>query len=378
MVPTFAQAPSIIALPNSYRITVIPGDGIGREIVPQMQRAVEATGVRIEWDQQEAGEYALAKFGKPLPDATLESLRKNFVGIKGPTGTPIGKGYRSVNVAMRQILNMYACVRPIKRYIGVPSPLRRVEGIDYVIIRENTEDLYAGIEFASGSEDAKHLRAFINGNRVQPLDKDVAFAIKPITPAASKRIIEYACRHALENGRTKVTAVTKANIMKHTDGLFLEQFRHVLLSYPSLQPEEMLVDNFNQQIVLNPQRFDVAVMPNLYGDIMSDGAAATVGGLGMVPGANIGEECSLFEAVHGTAPDIAGQNKANPTAMFLSAAMMLRHMGKKNQGNALEEAVALVLHEREVRTGDLLTPEERGNVEPSTTTEFTDAVIARL
>jgi isocitrate dehydrogenase (NAD+) len=378
MVTPFAQAPSIIALPNSYRITVIPGDGIGREIVPQMQRAVEATGVLVEWDQQEAGEYALAKYGHPLPEATLESLRANAVGIKGPTGTPIGKGYRSVNVAMRQLLDMYACVRPIKRYIGVSSPLRRVEGIDYVIVRENTEDLYAGIEFASGSAGALDLWAIIKGVTKNVISRDAAFAIKPITPAASKRVVEYAFRYAIDNGRTKVTAVTKANIMKLTDGLFLEQFRLVAAAYPGIEPEEMLVDNFNQQIVLNPQRFDVAVMPNLYGDILSDGAAATVGGLGIVPGANIGEHCALFEAVHGTAPDIAGQNKANPTAMLLSAAMMLRHIGKTNQGNALEEAVAMVLHERDVRTGDLLTSEERGNIQAATTTEFTDAVIARL
>lgn len=377
MVSTFAQAPSIIALPNSYRITVIPGDGIGREIIPQMQRAVKATGVLVEWDQQEAGQYALEKFGKELPDATLESLRNNYVGIKGPTGTPIGGGHYSVNVRMRQALDMYACVRPIKRYIGVSSPLKRSEGIDYIIIRENTEDLYGGPEFASGSSDALHLRAMTKTS-TKEFDKDVAFSIKPTTRAACKRITEYAFRHAHDNQRTEVTAVTKANIMKCTDGMFLDVFRSVAQGYPHIVPREMLVDNFVLQAIMYPQQFSVVVTPNLYGDIISEAGAATVGGLGVVPGANIGEHCALFEAVHGTAPDIAGQNKANPTAMLLSAAMMLRHIGKVNQGDALENAVAEVLHGRSVRTGDLIPHDERGQVQAATTTEFTDAVIARL
>jgi isocitrate dehydrogenase (NAD+) len=363
-------------LPTST-VTLIRGDGIGHEIMPILQQCVEATGAPIIWEPYDAGETSVAQGGKPLPDELLESIRKNKVAIKGPTGTPIGmKGHRSVNVALRQELDLYACVRPIKFYEGVPTRVKDPESIDFTIIRENTEDLYAGIEFAQGNWHTMELITQLSLQGPKMIAPDSALAIKPISVSGSDRIIRYAFEYAKKHSKTQVTAVTKANIMKFTDGLFLERAREVAKEYPSIKLEEMLVDNANMQLTTWPERFQVMVMPNLYGDILSDHAAGVVGGLGIAPGANIGEKYALFEAVHGTAPDIAGQGEANPTAILFSGAMMLEHMGYVNEGRYLQQAVATVLKEGKYTTGDLRSREQRKYA--ASTTGMGNAVIFEI
>jgi isocitrate dehydrogenase (NAD+) len=328
-------------------VTLIPGDGIGPEVTGAALAVVEAAGVEIEWEVREAGAAVAARHGTPCPDEVLDSIRRNRVALKGPITTPIGGGFRSVNVAIRRSLDLYACVRPVRNLRGVPS---RYEGVNLVIVRENTEGMYSGLEHV-----------------VVP---GVVEAIKVVTERASARIAEFAFRHARSTGRRRVTIVHKANIMKLSDGLFLDTARRVAAAYRDIQADEMIVDACAMQLVRAPERFEVLVMGNLYGDIMSDLCAGLVGGLGVVPGANIGEECAVFEPVHGSAPDIAGRNVANPTATILSAALMLEQMGDRSAATAIEQAVARVYAESSVRTRDL------GGT--ATTTEFTDAVIAHL
>src|SRR6187397_2315929 len=308
----------------THRVTLIPGDGIGPELAEATTRVLDATGIGFEWETVEAGESAIAQYGTPLPDNVLESVRRNKIALKGPITTPVGSGFRSVNVGLRQALNLYANLRPARSMVGVQS---RFDGIDLVIVRENTEDLYAGIEHMFG--------------------RDAAESIKIITREASERIARFAFEYAVANGRHKVTAIHKANIMKLSDGLFLESCRTVAAEYEGkVEFEDRIVDNMCMQLVQKPELYDVLVLPNLYGDIVSDLAAGLVGGLGVAPGANIGTEAAVFEPVHGSAPKYAGLNKANPTAMILSGALMLRHLGYPDVADRVETAVRDVIPER--------------------------------
>jgi isocitrate dehydrogenase (NAD+) len=332
----------------SYTVTLIPGDGIGPELAEATKVVLEATGIGFDWDVQEAGEATIASEGTPLPDRVLASIRANGVGLKGPITTPVGSGFRSVNVALRKELGLYANVRPARTMQGVDS---RYENVDLLIVRENTEDLYAGVEHMVGP--------------------DAAESIKIITRAASQRIARYAFEYAVKNGRRKVTAVHKANIMKLSDGLFLESCGQVAAEYAGrVEFEDRIVDNMCMQLVQKPELYDVLVLPNLYGDIVSDLAAGLVGGLGVAPGANIGETAAVFEPVHGSAPKYAGQNKANPTALILSAALMLRHLGEIAAADAVEAAVRGVIADGETVTYDL-----GGS---AGTREFGAAVAARV
>jgi isocitrate dehydrogenase (NAD+) len=331
-----------------YAVTLIPGDGIGPELAEATKGVLEATGIGFEWDVQEAGEATIAGEGTPLPDRVIESIRTNGVALKGPITTPVGTGFRSVNVGLRQALELYANVRPARTMVGVET---RYDDVDLIIVRENTEDLYAGIE-----------------HRVGP---DAAESIKIITRAASQRIVRYAFDYAVRNGRSKVTAVHKANIMKLSDGLFLESAQQVAAEYSGrVAFEDRIVDNMCMQLVQKPDLYDVLVLPNLYGDIVSDLAAGLVGGLGVAPGANIGEKAAVFEPVHGSAPKYAGQNKANPTALILSGALMLRHLGETAAADAVELAVRSVIAEGTTVTYDL------GGT--AGTREFAEAVAARM
>jgi isocitrate dehydrogenase (NAD+) len=331
-----------------YRVTLIPGDGIGPELAEAARRVLDASGVAFDWEVQDAGEAVMAQYGTPLPDHVLESIRRNRVALKGPITTPVGSGFRSVNVTLRQVLGLYANLRPARSIKGLVT---RYEDVDLVIVRENTEDLYAGIEHMVG--------------------KDAAESIKIITRAASERIARFAFEYAVANGRRKVTAVHKANIMKLSDGLFLESCRTVAADYAGrIEFEDRIVDNMCMQLVQKPELYDVMVLPNLYGDIVSDLCAGLVGGLGVAPGANIGTEASVFEPVHGSAPKYAGLNKANPTALLLSGVLMLRHLGEQDAAVRVETAVREVIAEGKATTYDL------GG--PAGTREFADAIIARL
>src|SRR5687767_8952406 len=332
----------------SHTVTLIPGDGIGPELAAATRRVLDATGIAFEWEVQEAGEATIATEGTPLPERVLESIRRNKIALKGPITTPVGSGFRSVNVALRQALNLYANLRPARSMKGVQS---RYEDVDLVIVRENTEDLYAGIEHMVG--------------------KDAAESIKIITRAASERIARFAFEYAVANGRRKVTAVHKANIMKLSDGLFLEACRTVAADYDGkVDFEDRIVDNMCMQLVQKPELYDVLVLPNLYGDIVSDLAAGLVGGLGVAPGANIGTEAAVFEPVHGSAPKYAGQDKANPTALILSGALMLRHLGQPGAADRVERALRDVIAQGETVTYDL------GGT--AGTAAFADAIIRRV
>lgn len=330
-----------------HRVTLIPGDGIGPEVTMAAKKIIDASGVDIEWEIVCAGAAVIDKYGTPLPEPVLESIKRNKIALKGPVATPVGKGFRSVNVTLRQALNLYANVRPIKTYLGVKS---RYENVDLIIFRENTEDLYAGIE---------HM-----------VNDEIAESIKIISKKASERIVRAAFEYAVKNGRKKVTAVHKANIMKLSDGLFLRMAKEVSEEYKEIEFEDVIVDAMSMKLVLDPKRYDVLVMPNLYGDIISDMAAGLVGGLGLVPGANIGEEVAVFEPAHGSAPDIAGGNKANPSAIILSAVMMLNYMGEKEAGKKIEKALAKVIREGKYVTVDL------GG--KTGTEEFAEAIIAEM
>jgi len=330
-----------------HTLTLIPGDGIGPEISEAMRRVVESTGVEIEWEKVEAGADVVDKYGTPLPEYVLKSVRRNKVAIKGPITTPVGTGFRSVNVALRKELDLYACLRPVFSLEGVKT---RFKDIDLVVVRENTEDLYAGFE--------------------RMIDDDTAESIKRITRKASKRIAKFAFDYAIRENRKKVTAVHKANIMKYSDGLFLESVKKVAESYPQIKFEDRIVDNMCMQLVQKPEIYDILVCPNLYGDIISDLCAGLIGGLGIAPGANIGDECALFEPVHGSAPKYAGQNKVNPTAIILSSVLMLKYIGEKEAADKVLSATAEVIKEKKNVTYDL------GGT--ASTSEMADAIIEKI
>ena len=346
-----------------YAATLIIGDGTGPELVAIVKDVVAATGVSIDWDEVDAGETALAKYGTPLPEAVLASVRRNRVALKGPITTPIGTGFRSVNVALRQELDLYACLRPCRMYEGVKT---RFQKIDLVVVRENTEDLYAGVEFEAGSEVARYLVERSKG-KIRP---SAAISLKPISPEGTARIVTFAFEYARKHGRRKVTAVTKANIMKYTDGLFLATAREIAGRYGDIAYEERLVDNMCMQLVQKPELYDVLVLPNLYGDIISDLCAGLVGGLGVAPGANYGDDYAVFEAVHGSAPKYTGQHKVNPSALLLSAVLMLEHLGEVEAARRMERAIADVIREGRAVTYDL-----GGS---SRNDEMAAAIIARL
>jgi isocitrate dehydrogenase (NAD+) len=331
-----------------HRVTLIPGDGVGPELAEATRRVLDASGVSFDWEVQDAGEHVMPEYGTPLPEHVVESIRRNRVAIKAPITTPVGEGFRSVNVALRQTLGLYANLRPARSIEGLHT---RYENVDLVIVRENTEDLYAGIEHMVGP--------------------DAAESIKIITRKASERIARFAFDYAVANGRHKVTAVHKANIMKFSDGLFLESCRTVAAEYDGrIEFEDRIVDNMCMQLVQKPELYDVLVLPNLYGDIVSDLCAGLVGGLGVAPGANIGTEAAVFEAVHGSAPKYAGMNKVNPTALMLSGVLMLRHLGEQAAAERVEDAIRAVIAEGKHVTYDL-----GGS---AGTSDFADAIIERL
>jgi len=357
----------------AHRITVIPGDGIGPEVVEAARRAVEATGVSVEWDRQEMGAGAFARTGHPLPPATLASIRETRVALKGPVETPVTSGMRSVNLAMRRELDLFACVRPCRLYPGVPSVYGRV---DLLVIRENIEDLYTGIEFEMGTVQTRELIGFLQEMTGRRIREDTGISVKTISDLGSERIVRFAFELAETQGRAKVTAGHKANIMKFTDGLFLEVARTVAADHPSIAFEDRIIDALCMQLIQAPERFDVLVLPNFYGDLVADVCAGLVGGLGVAPGGHVGETAAVFEATHGTAPKLAGTNRANPVGVLLSAAMMLRHLGEQEPGDRLEAAVAAVL-----AAGDRVTADLRAvgdDRPPATTIEVADAVIERL
>ena len=357
----------------AYTITLIPGDGVGPEISEATRRVLEATGVKFKWELAYAGAEVMEKYGTPLPDSVLESIRKNKVAIKGPVTTPVGTGFRSVNVALRKALDLYACVRPCKTYPGAPTPF---DDVNIVIVRENTEDLYAGVEFEKGTAEAGELIDFINSKKGDVIKSDSGLSIKMITESGSRRIIKYAFEYARRYGRKKVTATQKANIMKYSDGLFLSVAREVASKYPDIEFQEALIDNLCMQLVRRPQEYDVIVAPNLYGDIISDLCAGLVGGLGLAPGANIGDEIALFEPTHGSAPKYTGQNRVNPMAMMLSGVLMLRYIGEVKAADRLEKAIAAVIKEGKSVTYDMKPTRD----DPSAvgTSQVADAVIKKL
>jgi isocitrate dehydrogenase (NAD+) len=353
-----------------HTVTLIPGDGVGPELVEATRRVLEASGVKIAWEVQEAGLAVMEKEGTPLPARVLDSIRKNKVGLKGPMTTPRGTGIRSVNVAIRRELDLFACLRPCKVYPGVRT---RFSQVDLVIVRENTEDLYAGVEYEPGSEEAKQIIGLAKG-KIRP---DAAISIKPISPFGSERIVDFAFQYALANGRSKVTAVAKDNIMKATDGLFFRVAREVAKRYEGrVEYNEWLVDAMCMQLVQKPELYDVLVMPNLYGDILSDLCAGLVGGLGVAPGANFGTDTAVFEAIHGSAPKYAGLNKVNPTALILSGMLMLKHLGELEAAARVEKAVSAVIAEGKSVTYDM--KPDRNHPTAVGTNQMADAVIAAM
>jgi len=354
-----------------YNVTLIPGDGIGPEVAEASRRVLEATGVVFKWDVAEAGADVIDKYGTPLPGSVLDSVRKNKVALKGPITTPVGSGFRSVNVALRKELDLYACVRPCKTYPGVPSLYKN---IDLVVIRENTEDLYAGIEFEQGTPEAMKLIQLTAETKRGTVREDSGISLKVISETGSRRIVRFAFEYARAYGRKKVTAISKANILKFSDGLFLRVAREVAQEHLGIEFEDRLVDNMTMQLVKNPRQFDVIVAPNLYGDILSDLCAGLVGGLGVAPGANVGDDIAVFEPTHGSAPKYAGQNKANPMAMMLSGVMMLRRLSEENAADKLEKAIADVIAEGESVTYDMR-PDRASAVG---TAQVADAVIEKL
>jgi len=340
----------------AYDVTLITGDGTGPELAAAARKCVDATGVKINWDVQEAGIDVMARTGTPLPDAVMESVKRTRCALKAPITTPVGTGFRSINVYLRHALGLYACLRPCKHYRGVRTFFERVP-VDITIVRENTESLYAGIEFERGKPETAEVIDYINAHsksgKVKSGRDETGITIKSISVSATERIVRYAFDYARQAGRKKVTSVHKANILKFTDGLFLEVSREVAKQYPDIQFEDRIVDNMCMQLVQKPELYDVLVLPNLYGDVVSDLAAGLVGGLGVAPGANIGPEGAVFEATHGSAPKYKGLNKVNPTALILSGMLMLRHLGERAAGDRLEQAVAAVIAEGKYVTYDL-------------------------
>ena len=357
----------------AYRVTFIPGDGVGPELSEATRRVLEATGVAFDWDVQEAGADVIDTYGTPLPDQVLDSIRTNKVAIKGPLTTPVGTGFRSVNVALRKELDLFCCLRPCKYYEGIPGA---VPDVDIVICRENHEDLYAGIEFEQGTEDAMKVIGFLNSIQSKQIREDSGISIKPISIYGTTRIARFAMEYARTYKRRTVTAVHKSNIMKFSDGLFLRTCAEVAKDYPDVAFEDRIVDNLSMQLVKRPQEYDVLVLPNLYGDIISDLCAGLIGGLGVAPGANLGDEVAVFEATHGSAPKYKGQNKVNPMAMMFSGVLMLRHLGEGAAADALEGALAEVLREGKSVTYDL--KERRNDPTAVGTSQVADAVIEKL
>lgn len=355
----------------AYNVTLIPGDGIGPEVTEATRRVLEATEVAFQWDLAYAGAEVMDKYGTPLPELVLESVRKNKVALKGPVTTPIGSGFRSVNVALRKELDLYACIRPCKTYLGVPSLYKNV---DIVVIRENTEDLYAGIEFERGTPEVAKLIKLVTEAKRGTVREDSGISLKTISETSSRRIVKFAFEYTRAYGRKKVTAISKANILKFSDGLFLAVAREVAQEYPGIDFEDRLVDNMTMQLVRRPEQFDVVVAPNLYGDILSDLCAGLVGGLGVAPGANIGDEIAVFEPTHGSAPKYAGRNKVNPMAMMLSGMMMLRYLGETSAADRLERAIAEVIAEGKNVTYDI----KLDNTKAAGTSNVADAVIEKL
>ena len=356
-----------------HRVTLIPGDGTGPELTEATRRVLEATGVSFDWDVRQAGVEVMEEAGTPLPEETLDSVKRNGVALKGPITTPIGTGFRSVNVALRHELELYACLRPCKTYPGVRT---RYDNVDIVIVRENTEDLYAGIEYEAGSDDAAKVIETLNALQPKQIAAGSGISVKPMSREASERIIRFAFEYARAHHRREVAGVTKANIMKFTDGLFLSVFREIAKGYPDIASREVLVDALCLQLVQRPEEFDVFVLPNLYGDIVSDVTAGLVGGLGVAPGANIGVGAAVFEATHGSAPKYKGLNKVNPTAMILSGKLMLEHLGEPDAAQRLESAVSAVIAEGERVTYDL--KPNRDDPTAVGTSEYADAVIEKL
>jgi isocitrate dehydrogenase (NAD+) len=358
----------------TYAVTLIPGDGVGPELTEATRRVLEATGVPFSWDVHQAGTVAIEASGSPLPDDVLDSIRENGVALKGPVSTPVGGGFRSVNVALRMELDLYACLRPCRWYRGARS---RYEGVDVVIVRENTEDLYAGIEFKRGSREALDLIRFIAKETGKEIREDSGLTIKPISVGGTERIVRYACDYARRYKRRSVTAGHKANIMKFSDGLFLETARRIAeTEYPDVAFQDRIIDNLTMQLVQRPEEYDVLVLPNLYGDILSDLCAGLIGGLGVAPGANIGDDAAVFEATHGSAPKYAGMNKTNPMAMMLSGVLMLRHLEEEEAADRLEAAIAAVIAEGKALTYDM--KPARDDPTAVGTSDVADAVIEKL
>jgi isocitrate dehydrogenase (NAD+) len=356
----------------SYDVTLIPGDGIGPEVTEAARRVLEATGIVFNWDQVEVGSAAMEKYGTPLPDSVIKSIKKNRISLKGPVTTPVGSGFRSVNVALRKELGLYSCLRPCKTYPGAPS---RYKDVDIVVIRENIEDLYSGIEFEKGTPEISRLIKLISETKNEEIRTDSGISIKTISDMRSRRIVRFAFDYARKYNRKKVTAVHKANIMKFSDGLFLSVAREVAGEYKDIEFEDRIVDNMSMQLVQRPHQFDIIVAPNLYGDILSDLCAGLVGGLGLSPGANLSDDIGVFEATHGSAPKYTGMNKVNPMAMMLSGVLMLRHLNENNAADRLENAIADVIAEGKDVTYDL----KPDNPETAVgTSEVADAVIGRL
>ena len=358
----------------AHRVTLIPGDGTGPELTEATRRVLEATGVEFDWDVREAGADVMDRYGgNPLPDEVLDAIRETGVALKGPITTPVGGGFRSVNVALRKSLDLYAQVRPCKTYPGVRT---RFEDVDLIVVRENTEDLYAGIEYEQGSEEARELIDWIKSKDGKLAHEDAGISIKPISITGTRRIIQFAFDYARRNGRRKVTAVHKANIMKFSDGLYLRVAREVAEENDDIEFDDRIVDNMCMQLVQRPEEYDVLVLPNLYGDVLSDLCAGMIGGLGLAPGANFGEGIAIFEPTHGSAPKYAGQNKVNPMAQLLSGMLMLRHLDEDDAADTLEQAIAEVIREGKSVTYDM--KPTRDDPTAVGTSEVADAIIEKL
>jgi len=363
----------------AYDVTLITGDGTGPELAKAAKKCIDATGVKINWDEQEAGVDVMERYGTPLPDSVVESVRRTRCALKAPITTPVGTGFRSINVYLRQELGLFACIRPCKYYPGVRTFFSGA-GVDLVIVRENTEDLYAGVEFEAGTDATKKLIEFINSlpsdRKIKTSGDETGISIKPISISGTERIVKCAFDYARENGRKKVTAVHKANIMKHTDGLYLATAKKVAAGYPDIEFEERIVDNMCMQLTQKPELYDVLVLPNLYGDIVSDLGAGLIGGLGIAPGMNVGPSGAVFEATHGSAPKYKGQNKVNPTALILSGMLMLRYLDETDAAERLEQAVATVIAEGRQVTYDLKA--DRNDRTAVGTQEMAEAICAKM
>lgn len=363
----------------AYQVTLITGDGTGPELSEAARKCVDATGVKVEWDVQEAGVDVMARIGTPIPDSVLASVRRTKCALKAPITTPVGTGFRSINVHLRQELGLFACIRPCKYYPGVRSYFSEL-GVDLVLVRENTEDLYAGVEFEAGKPETSQLIDFINklpsDKKIKTGGVETGISIKPLSISGTERIVRCAFEYAVANGRKKVTAVHKANIMKYSDGLFLSTATRVAKEFPQIEFEERIVDNMCMQLVQKPELYDVLVLPNLYGDILSDLGAGLVGGLGVAPGANIGPNGAVFEATHGSAPKYKGLNKVNPTALILSGMLMLKHLGEEDAARRLEKAVADVIAEGKHVTYDL--KPHRDDPTAVGTQEMAEAICQKL